>query len=53
MFLQANTYKTNSQPYYVLLDSNGKPLLENANYQDYGTIDLFKDWLNRGLAAFN
>lgn len=53
MVLQANTYKTNSQPYYVLLDSNGKPLLENANYQDYGTIDLFKDWLNRGLAAFN
>lgn len=53
MVLQANTYKTNSQPYYVLLDSNGKSLLENANYQDYGTIDLFKDWLNRGLAAFN
>lgn len=53
MVLQANTYKTNSQPYYVLLDSNGKSLLENANYQDYGTIDLFKDWLNRGLATFN
>jgi len=53
MVLQANTYKTNSQPYYVMLGSNGKPLLENANYQDYGTIDLFKDWLSRGLAAFN
>ena len=53
MVLEANTYKTNSQPYYVMLGSNGKPLLENANYQDYGTIDLFKDWLSRGLAAFN
>ena len=53
MVLQANTYKTNSQPYYVMLGSNGKPLLENANYQDYGTIDLFKDWLSRGLAVFN
>ena len=53
MVLQANTDKTNSQPYYVMLGSNGKPLLENANYQDYGTIDLFKDWLSRGLAAFN
>jgi sugar (pentulose or hexulose) kinase len=41
------------QPYYVLLDSAGKPLLENANYQDYGRVDLFKDWLDRGVAAFN
>jgi thiol:disulfide interchange protein DsbD len=53
MVLQANTYQTNSQPYYVLLDSAGKPLLENANYQDYGRVDLFKDWLDRGVAAFN
>ncbi len=53
MVLQANTYQTNSQPYYVMLDSSGQPLLENANYQDYGTVDLFKDWLDRGLAAFN
>ena len=52
MVLQANTYQTNSQPYYVMLDREGNPLLENANYQDYGTIDLFKDWLNRGLEAF-
>lgn len=53
MVLQANTYQTNSQPYYVMLDSAGQPLLENANYQDYGRVDLFKDWLDRGVAAFN
>ena len=28
-------------------------LVENANYQDYGTVDLFKDWLNRGLEKFS
>ncbi len=53
MVLQANTYQTNSQPYYVMLDRNGKPLIENANYQDYGSVKIFKDWLNRGLSAFN
>ena len=52
MVLQANTYQTNSQPYYVMLDRKAQPLLENANYQDYGSVPVFKDWLNRGLLAF-
>ena len=53
MVLQANTYGTNSQPYYVLLNHDEQPLIESANYQDYGTVELFKDWLNRGLEEFN
>ena len=53
MVLQANTYGTNSQPYYVFLNHEEEPLVENANYQDYGTVDLFTDWLNRGLKEFN
>lgn len=53
MVLQANTYQTNSQPYYVMLDGKAQPLLENANYQDYGSVAVFKDWLNRGLLAFS
>ncbi len=53
MVLQANTYGTNSQPYYVFLDHNEKQMLEPANYQDYGTVELFSDWLNRGLKEFN
>ncbi len=53
MVLQANTYGTNSQPYYVFLNHDEEQLLEPANYQDYGTIELFKDWLNRGLEEFN
>ena len=53
MVLQANIYGTNSQPYYVFLDHNEDVLIENSNYQDYGTVELFNDWLNRGLEAFN
>ena len=53
MVLQANTYGTNSQPYYVFLNQKEEMLVENANYQDYGTVDLFKDWLNRGLEKFS
>ena len=53
MVLQANSYGTNSQPYYVFLNHDEEPLVENANYQDYGTVDLFTDWLSRGLQQFN
>jgi thiol:disulfide interchange protein DsbD len=53
MVLQANSYGTNSQPYYVFLNHDEEQLVENANYQDYGTVDLFSDWLNRGLQQFN
>ena len=52
MVFQANTYGTNSQPYYVFLDSEENALIENANYQDYGTVSLFKDWLKRGLDSY-
>ena len=24
-----------------------------ANYQDYGSVSLFKDWLERGVTLFN
>jgi len=53
MVFQANKYGTNSQPYYVLLDNNENQLNEAANYQDYGSVDLFQDWLSRGLTKFN
>ncbi|MBC8510587.1 MAG: thioredoxin family protein [Cryomorphaceae bacterium] len=52
MVLQANSYGTNSQPYYVFLNHDEETLVENANYQDYGTVDLFTDWLGRGLQEF-
>ena len=53
MVLQANIYGTNSQPYYVFLNHDEKQMVEPANYQDYGNVELFADWLNRGLKEFN
>ena len=53
MVLQANTYGTNSQPYYVFLNHDEKQMVEPANYQDYGNVELFTDWLNRGLKESN
>ena len=53
LVLQANTFGTNSQPYYVMLDHNEQELLEPANYQDYGSVSLFQDWLERGVNTFN
>ena len=53
MVLQANTYNTNSQPYYVFLNNDGEQMVEAANYQDYGSVELFTDWLNRGLKKYN
>ena len=48
----AERYKTNSQPYYVLIDHDENQLGVAANYQDYGK-DLFKNWLQDGLNAFD
>lgn len=49
---QEQRYGVNAQPYYVLLDHNENMLIEASNYQDYGTVELFRDWLSRGLKAF-
>ncbi len=49
---QELNYGVNAQPYYVLLDHDEKKLIEPSNYQDYGTIDEFKDWLVRGLDKY-
>ena len=52
MVLQANTYGTNSQPYYIFLNHEEEQMVEPANYQDFGTVELFLDWLNRGLKKY-
>jgi thiol:disulfide interchange protein DsbD len=53
MVMQTERYHINSQPYYLILDHQEKSLVEAANYQDYGSVDTFKDWLSRGLAEYN
>ncbi len=50
--MQELRFKVNAQPYYVLLDHNEELIIEPANYQDYGDIDLFDDWLDRGIKKF-
>ena len=52
MVMQTKRYKTNSQPYYLVLDTDENVLVEPANYQDYGSVSVFKEWLQRGLDAF-
>lgn len=52
MVLQAERYKTNSQPYYVVMDHRESQLGVAANYQDYGKVDLFKNWLEESIALF-
>lgn len=47
---QAATFKTNSQPYYVLVGNDGKPLVEPQAFN----LDVknYVDFLDSGLAAY-
>ena len=49
---QEMKYKTNSQPYYVILDHNENQINEAANYQDFKEIMVFDKWLKEGIADF-
>lgn len=49
-YMQAERFKTNSQPYYVVLDHNEKQLGEPAAYDL--DIDNYVNWLDAGKAAF-
>lgn len=48
--LQALKYKTNSQPYYVLLDNKGKILANPRGYTP--DIDTYLSFLDEGLCRF-
>ncbi|MBI3502844.1 MAG: thioredoxin family protein [Bacteroidetes bacterium] len=48
--LQASVYKTNSQPYYVLLDNNGKKLAQSRGYTP--EIETYKKFLDEGLCRY-
>lgn len=47
---QTAVYKTNSQPYYVLLDNNGKKLAQPHGYTP--DIDKYKQFLDEGLCRY-
>ncbi|MFM7900483.1 MAG: hypothetical protein ACKPAD_00705, partial [Bacteroidota bacterium] len=48
--MQRTQYKTNSQPYYVLLDNNGKTLANPRGYTP--DIDTYVKFLDEGLCRF-
>lgn len=48
---QARRYGVNSQPYYILLDHNEKPLAEPYGYNS--NVEKFLGFLNLGLEKFN
>ncbi|MDE6369839.1 MAG: thioredoxin family protein [Muribaculaceae bacterium] len=49
-YLQRHKFGINSQPYYVLLDNQGRPLAPARAYDE--DVDAFLDWLNRGAEAY-
>lgn len=49
-YLQRHKFGINSQPYYVLLDNQGRPLAPARAYDE--NVDAFLDWLNRGAEAY-
>lgn len=50
MDLQISTYNTNTQPFYVLTDPNGKPLAEPRGHNL--DVKAFAAWLDSGLETF-
>ena len=50
---QIEEYKTSSQPYYVLQTTEGKDIpVGSADYQNHGSPEVFKKWLEKGLDAY-
>ena len=47
---QITRYKNNAQPYYIILDSDGKDISKPAGYTP--DVEEYKAWLEDGLKAF-
>lgn len=48
--LQITRYKNNAQPYYIILDDNGKDLTDQVGYTP--DVEEYQAWLDKGLKAF-
>ena len=49
-YLQAHKFGANTQPYYVALDNEGRPLAPSFGYKE--DAQAFLDFLNRGLEQY-
>lgn len=50
-FLQSYKFGANSQPYYIVLDNDGKPMNDPVFYDN--NVEKFLDWLSIGLTNYN
>jgi len=50
-YLQASQFESNSQPFYVLMNSSNRQVLVKPKGADYDPI-TYLNYLNEGLAAF-
>ncbi len=50
-YMQANLYKTNTQPQYILIDNNEQQLTKETAHYD-SDIKKYVAWLDEGLAEF-
>jgi len=52
-YIQTIRYKTNTQPYYIMLGPNNEDLSNgSADYEHHGNVEDFKDWLQEGLSLY-
>ena len=49
-YLQATKFGANTQPFYVLLDADGRPLGPSRSYDE--DVTAYADWLRAGLKTF-
>lgn len=50
-YLQTHKFGANSQPFYIVLDNQGKPMNQPVFYDN--NVDSFISWLEEGLAKYN
>ena len=50
-YLQRSKFGANAQPFYVLIDNEGKPL--NGSYSYDESVENFVDFLQAGLKNYN
>lgn len=49
-YLQQHKFGISSQPYYVILDNDGRPLEPARTYDE--NVDSFVEWLNQGIVNY-
>lgn len=52
-YLQQYKFQTSTQPYYVILNNEGKPLSPSRGYDPKESVDDFESWLLDGVEKYN